>query len=108
MRKLSLLTLAVLAVAAAPASEAATRNVAIARSGFVPASITVTVGDTVTWTNNDAHDRARHGHGPRAGGERHVGVEQAVRHLRESDRAVGATLDAPGRTDRDDRRLAGG
>ena len=58
MRKLSLLTLAVLAVVAAPATEAAVRNVAIARSGFVPASITVTVGDTVTWTNNDSVSRS--------------------------------------------------
>jgi plastocyanin len=58
MRKFLLLTLALLAVAAAPATEAATRHVAIARSGFVPASITVTVGDTVTWTNNDSVNRS--------------------------------------------------
>ena len=58
MRKLSLLILALLAVAAAPTTEAATRNVAIARSGFVPTAITITVGDTVTWTNNDSVARS--------------------------------------------------
>ncbi len=58
MRKFLLLTVAVLAVVGAPAAEAATRHVTIVRSGFLPTSITVTVGDTVTWTNNDSvgHD----------------------------------------------------
>jgi plastocyanin len=58
MRKILLLTTALLAVAAAPATEAATRQVAIARSGFVPERITITVGDTVTWTNNDTARRS--------------------------------------------------
>jgi plastocyanin len=58
MRKMLLLTLALLSIAAAPAAEAATRNVAIARTGFVPASVTITAGDTVTWTNNDSVNRS--------------------------------------------------
>jgi plastocyanin len=35
---------------------AATTNVSITSTGFVPESITVTVGDTVVWTNNDTTD----------------------------------------------------
>jgi plastocyanin len=35
-------------------AEAATRAVAISRFAFAPASITINVGDRVTWTNSDA------------------------------------------------------
>lgn len=35
---------------------AATVNVSITSTGFVPESITVTQGDTVVWTNNDTTD----------------------------------------------------
>lgn len=35
---------------------AATTNVSITSTGFVPESITITVGDTVVWTNNDTTD----------------------------------------------------
>lgn len=63
MHKLMLLVaaLGVLAVQTAPA---ATRNVTITRAGFVPESVTIAAGDTVTWTNADttvhqvAFDRA--------------------------------------------------
>lgn len=58
MRKFLLLTLALLAVAAPPATEAATRHVTIVRSGFLPSGITITVGDTVTWTNMDTVKRS--------------------------------------------------
>lgn len=58
MRKILLLTITLLAVAAAPATEAATRQVALTRSGFLPQNVTITVGDTVTWTNNDTVNRS--------------------------------------------------
>ncbi len=35
---------------------AATTNVSITSTGFVPESISITVGDTVVWTNNDTTD----------------------------------------------------
>lgn len=35
---------------------AATTNVSITSTGFVPESITITVGDTVVWTNDDTTD----------------------------------------------------
>jgi plastocyanin/phage terminase large subunit-like protein len=57
MRKLIVLAVALLAVAG-PAATAATRQVALARSGFLPASVTITVGDTVTWTNQDSVRRS--------------------------------------------------
>jgi plastocyanin len=54
MRKLLLLLLAAgtTLVAATPAL-AATRNVAITSTGFSPATVTITAGDTVTWRNRD-------------------------------------------------------
>jgi plastocyanin len=57
MRKLFVLALGLL-VMAGPTAGAATRQVSITRSGFVPASITITVGDTVTWTNQDSVRRS--------------------------------------------------
>ena len=57
MRRLALLFAAVVAVAAAPGTaSAATKSVSILKAGFSPASVTVTVGDTVKWTNKDAVD----------------------------------------------------
>jgi plastocyanin len=53
MKRLLTLIPAVLALTLAPSAIAATKNVAITRSGFVPASVTIDVGDTITWTNND-------------------------------------------------------
>lgn len=58
MKRLLTLIPAVLALAAAPSALAATKNVALARSGFVPASVTIDVGDTITWTNNDTVNRS--------------------------------------------------
>jgi plastocyanin len=52
MRKSILLLLAVAAVVVAPA-RALAANVTITTLGFVPASVTITEGDTVTWTNTD-------------------------------------------------------
>jgi len=57
MRKLIVLVLALLAVAG-PTATAATRQVAIARSGFLPSSVTIALGDTVTWTNQDSVRRS--------------------------------------------------
>ena len=53
MRKLLVLLTAMLTLAAAPEALAATVNVSITRAGFVPDTVNVRVGDTVTWTNND-------------------------------------------------------
>src|SRR3954469_3576169 len=58
MRKLFLIPVmaAVLAIGA-PASSAAahaTKFVSITKSAFVPASVAVTTGDLVTWTNSDS------------------------------------------------------
>ena len=58
MKRLLTLIPAVLALALAPSAIAATKNVAITRSGFVPASVTIDVGDTITWTNNDTINRS--------------------------------------------------
>lgn len=58
MKKLLMLVLALGTLAAAPSAPAATKSVAIARSGFVPASVAIAVGDTVTWTNNDTVNRS--------------------------------------------------
>jgi plastocyanin len=53
MRKLIVLVTAIVALAAAPQALAATVGVSITRAGFVPQTVNVRVGDTVTWTNND-------------------------------------------------------
>jgi plastocyanin len=52
MRK-SILTLIVLGVVAVVPARALAANVTISAAGFVPATVTVTQGDTVTWTNTD-------------------------------------------------------
>src|SRR5215211_430388 len=52
MKKLILLAGAVVLLVAAPAP-AKTVTVDISRLGFVPAAVTVQIGDTVTWTNKD-------------------------------------------------------
>src|SRR5204863_3987856 len=48
------LTASILVVALPIAAYAATSNVTIQNFQFVPISVTVTAGDTVTWTNKDA------------------------------------------------------
>jgi hypothetical protein len=58
MKKLLTLVLALATLTAAPSALAATKSVAITRSGFVPTSVTIAVGDTVTWTNNDTVNRS--------------------------------------------------
>jgi plastocyanin len=52
MKKVLLLALAIGLLVAAPAP-AKTVTVDISKLGFVPASVTVQTGDTVTWTNKD-------------------------------------------------------
>jgi plastocyanin len=54
MRRLFLLPLLVLGLAAAsPATAASTHTVSITKAGFVPATLTIPNGDSVTWKNND-------------------------------------------------------
>jgi plastocyanin len=54
MRRLWLLPLLVFALAAAaPATAASTHTVSITKAGFVPATVTIPNGDSVTWKNND-------------------------------------------------------
>lgn len=58
-RKLIILLLAVLTVAAfAVPALAATQQVSMKNRAFVPQELTISQGDTVTWTNDDpmAHD----------------------------------------------------
>jgi len=53
MRKALLLMLSVAALVAAAPASAKTVTVAITKAGYVPNSLTIPVGDTVTWTNSD-------------------------------------------------------
>ncbi len=53
MRRLFIAVAAVLALTALGPATAADRAVTITRTGFVPADVTVAVGDTVTWRNAD-------------------------------------------------------
>ncbi len=53
MRRLFIAAAAVLALTAFGSAAAADRAVSITRAGFVPADVTVAVGDTVTWRNTD-------------------------------------------------------
>ena len=53
MRKLILVATAVAALTGASGSSAATATVTITKAGFVPAAVSVRVGDTVSWTNTD-------------------------------------------------------
>jgi len=63
MRRLFIAVAAVLALTAFGSAAAADRAVTITRTGFVPADVTVAVGDTVTWRNTDtiAHQVAFNG-----------------------------------------------
>ena len=54
MRKTVLLVITLLAATLAPSSFAATKTVDITRLGFVPDRLTISPGDTVTWTNKDS------------------------------------------------------
>ena len=57
MKRMLLLPLALLAaMLVATAAGADTKTVQITKSGFTPASTTITVGDTVTWHNADTAD----------------------------------------------------
>lgn len=53
MRRLSIMVAALLLVAAPSAASAATIGVRIVERGFSPTSVTISVGDTVRWTNRD-------------------------------------------------------
>ena len=53
-----MLVVALGTLAVAPSAPAATTSVALTRSGFVPARVTIAAGDTVTWTNNDTVNRS--------------------------------------------------
>ena len=57
MKKILLLITLAAAVAVVPGSTAATHQVAITATGLNPNSITIAVGDTVTWTNTDTRNR---------------------------------------------------
>ena len=57
MKRILLLIVVSVAVAVVPGSTAATVQVAITATGFVPNSVTIGVGDTVTWTNADTRNR---------------------------------------------------
>lgn len=57
MKKLALLVAVAAAFAVTPQALAATVQVSITRAGFVPGTVEVIVGDTVTWTNADTRDR---------------------------------------------------
>ena len=53
MRKLIIVVATLGALAVAPSAVAANLNVAITKVGFVPGSLTIQQGDSVTWTNSD-------------------------------------------------------
>jgi plastocyanin len=53
MRIFPIVLAGAIALAAAPAANAATVTVRIVKAGFSPASVTITADDAVTWTNRD-------------------------------------------------------
>jgi plastocyanin len=53
MRKLTLILAVVAALAAPGVAGAATKGINIYGSGFSPKNVTITEGDTITWTNRD-------------------------------------------------------
>jgi len=53
MRRLLLISLAVLAVLAIAPALSATKTVDITQAGFTPSRVTIEFGDAVTWTNKD-------------------------------------------------------
>jgi plastocyanin len=55
MRKLFIAAVAALALTALGSATAANQTVTITRTGFVPADVTINVGETVTWRNTDAN-----------------------------------------------------
>lgn len=57
VKKAVVALLAAVALVAIGPGGAATVAVSITKDGFAPADVTVAVGDTVTWTNNDASAR---------------------------------------------------
>jgi plastocyanin len=54
MRKLCLLPVFAALLLASPSAVAVTKTVAITNAGFVPNAITITAGDSITWTNSDS------------------------------------------------------
>jgi len=57
MKSIVLLIVVATAIADVPGSTAATVQVAILATGFVPKDVTIALGDTVTWTNADTRNR---------------------------------------------------
>jgi plastocyanin len=57
MKRIALFIIVAAAVSAVPGSSAATVQVAITPTGFVPDAVTIAVNDTVTWTNADTRNR---------------------------------------------------
>jgi plastocyanin len=55
MRTLFITVAAALALTALGSATAANQTVTITRTGFVPADVTINVGETVTWRNTDAN-----------------------------------------------------
>jgi plastocyanin len=55
MRTLFIAVAAALALTALGSATAANQTVTITRTGFVPADVTINVGETVTWRNTDAN-----------------------------------------------------
>ena len=51
-----LMALAIVAVPASAQAATEAANVTITKVGFVPASVTISPGDAVTWTNTDTAD----------------------------------------------------
>jgi plastocyanin len=57
MKKFVLLPVLAALLLVSPSALAATKTVSITNAGFVPDAITIDVGDSITWTNNDTKDR---------------------------------------------------
>jgi plastocyanin len=54
MKRIIVLALAVLGIAAASSAPAATTTLAITKNGYVPKTLTIVAGDSVTFTNQDS------------------------------------------------------
>lgn len=57
MKKLLLLPVLAAFLLVAPPALAATKTVSITNAGFVPNTITIDAGDSITWTNSDSKNR---------------------------------------------------
>ena len=56
MKRFVLLPVLAALLLVSPSALAATKTVSITNAGFVPDAITIDVGDSITWTNNDTKD----------------------------------------------------